>query len=208
MSDASPLPGLIPSSVLVERACRYGNVPRSAVQSTKRKGRPRGPVSRLRWAVVHILRQQYPDRHLRALGRPVRIADHSSVLYAIKRADELVRHGDPDFQDLLAFLREGDGDDARSLPGWIERDPPAETGCDKINRAAMRLPTTDVFTSGKFDAVFGESGPIMPREELERRIAEVSERRFAHERAMIAAEQARYGMTRQTRARPLSGQPA
>lgn len=202
-----PAERLVSGAELVERICRHAGVSRGELTMTggRSSREPRGRMSQLRWAVMHEIRRMRPELCLKAIGKVVGVSDHSSVIYALRRAEDLIARGDPGFIDLIEALRVP-GDRPVPLAQWRDRPRVRETGCEKLWNHFFNLkPTRGTMTATDFKGV---GSPSMSGEEIARRREEAEAKRRAHVEACLAAERARYGATRQTRVRPIFEQVA
>lgn len=190
----------ISSADLINRACAILGLSRDELCNSKCRRRP---VVRMRWAVMYLLHERNPKLSLRQIGRPLGVNDHSSVVHALARSRALVQAGDAEFEWGLNVLR---GERAQRFTAWIERAPLVEPACARLldcvslNELGPILGASDVGDTG--------TGPRISMDEIFRRRDEAVAKRADYEAQCLASERARYGVSRQTAARPLSEQVA
>lgn len=187
-------------AALVRRACIAGNVGRDVLIDSKR----RGIYARVRWALLHAVRQRLPQVPMVVAAAALGGRVHSFASQGLASAQALLRRGDAEFVALVDAVL-GDGP---VLPlWWNERPPRPRNGCEVINLMVAVLPwrKSKGFTAAALD--IGQ-GPRMTVDEIAARREQVQRDREAREAQWLAAERARYGLNRQTRARPLSEQAA
>jgi DNA-binding Lrp family transcriptional regulator len=200
----------VSSEELIQRACRASGLPRRAIIGGHRS-RQRERVQ-ARHAIAHVLHEQRPNLSMNQIARVIGANCHTTVLSALRRAERLLASGDKDFTALVEFVRSGDGTVPRR---WIDRGPAqgGVSGCERIAALVDRIDRDgfdaanddgrDVMTSSQID---GREGPRLTEDELAARREALRRERAEREARWLAAERARYGMTRQTRAAALSEQ--
>jgi len=178
---------------LVAHACQLAHLSHAQMRDVTKTR-----YARVRWAVIACAKSQWPTFKYGQLGRLVGMADHTSVIYALRQAEKLLVI-DPEFR---AFCERLLGDDAPVALAWIDRPPRSEPACARLLEGIPEEGVGPIIHPTK------EPGPkLSPQELFERReCAETA--RQQNERRWLAAERARWGSTRQTRTGPLSGQVA
>lgn len=170
------------------------------------------PIARARFVAVWAIRQRNPAASFAVIGRLLGGRDHSTMIHAHRRAEEL-RGEDPNFRDLTDRVARMDGesisamrrqllDQARQWPMWIDRPGRRAPACAGL---LVSIPLTDVapvLLAHKIERCGGD--PRLSAYEIARRAGETASARAAYERRLLEMERSRYGMTRQTCVPPVS----